>query len=267
MTKTMTKKLASLLLGFALFAPAFAASTPIAATPQIKTGKDGQPVKSFVERAEMLKKRAQKGGFDIIFLGDSITHQWEWVCGEKVGTNKDGTPNLRKTGGKAVWDAKLAPLGAEPSGIGGDRTEHLLWRVENGLFEGKSDPKLVVMMIGTNNTGARKDPPADIAAGVDAIVKAIQKRKPAAKILILGIFPRGEKPTYPGRVNNDAANKLIAKLADEKTVFYKDIGGVFLTKDGILERDIMPDLLHLNTEGYTRWADAVVPEIKKLLAK
>ncbi len=259
----MNKKLASLLLSFALFAPAFAASTPTAATPQIKTGKDGQPVKSFVERAEMLKKRAQKGGFDILFLGDSITHQWEWTIGEI----NEGRKTPSKTGGKAVWDAKLAPLGAEPSGIGGDRTEHLLWRVENGLLGGKADPKLVVMMIGTNNTGQRMDPPADIAAGVDAIVKAIQKRKPAAKILILGIFPRGEKPDDPKRVNNTKANVLIARLADGKNVFYKDIGGVFLTKDGILSRDIMPDLLHLNTEGYTRWADAVAPEIKKLLGK
>ncbi|MDR2673953.1 MAG: GDSL-type esterase/lipase family protein [Opitutaceae bacterium] len=252
----MNKKLASLLLGFALSATAFAATPPVAATPQIKTGKDGQPVKSFVERAEMLKKRAQKGGFDIIFLGDSITHQWERAIDGKT-----------RTGGKPVWDAKLAPLGAEPSGIGGDRTEHLLWRVENGLFDGKSDPKLVVMMIGTNNTGARMDPPADIAAGVDAIVKAIQVRKPAAKILILGIFPRGAAKDDPKRVNNTHANALIARLADGKKVFYKDIGGVFLTGDGVLEKSVMPDLLHLNYEGYNRWADAVIPEIKKLLGK
>ncbi|MDR0353719.1 MAG: GDSL-type esterase/lipase family protein [Opitutaceae bacterium] len=259
----MNKKLASVLLSIALFAPAFAASAPVAATPQIKTGKDGQPVKAFVKRAEMLKKRAQKGGFDILFLGDSITHQWEWVC----GATNEGRKTPSKTGGKAVWDAKLAPLRAEPSGIGGDRTEHLLWRIEDGLLEGKSDPKLIVMMIGTNNTGARMDPPADIAAGVDAIVKAIQKRKPAAKILVLGIFPRGATKDDPKRVNNTKANDHLAKLADGKQVFYKDIGDAFLTRDGVLERDIMPDLLHLNTEGYTRWADAVIPEIKKLLAQ
>jgi beta-glucosidase len=253
----MNKKLTTLLIGLALLAPAFvSAAPPVAATPQIKTNKDGQPVKAFLDRSEMLKKRAQKGGFDIIFLGDSITHQWERAVTEKV-----------KTGGKAVWDAKLVPLGAEPSGIGGDRTEHLLWRVENGLFEGKSDPKLVVMMIGTNNTGARMDPPADIAAGVDAIIKAIQKRKPAAKILVLGIFPRSATKDDPKRVNNTKANALIAKLADGEKVFYKDIGEVFLTQDGVLEKSVMPDLLHLNYEGYNRWADAVIPEIKKLLAK
>jgi lysophospholipase L1-like esterase len=261
----MHKKIASLLLGLALLASVCATPvpTPVAATPQMKVGKDGQPARYSLQRAEMLKKRAQKGGYDVLFLGDSITHQWEWVC----GAQNEGRKRFDKTGGKAVWDAKIAPLGAEPSGIGGDRTEHLLWRIEDGLLDGKADPRVVVLMIGTNNTGHRMDSPADIAAGVGAIVSAIQKRKPATKILVLGIFPRGEKSDDPKRVNNTQANALIAKLADGKNVFYKDIGGAFMARDGSLERAVMPDFLHLNTEGFNRWADAIIPDIKQLLGK
>ncbi|MDR0901193.1 MAG: GDSL-type esterase/lipase family protein [Opitutaceae bacterium] len=261
----MRKKIASVLLGLALLASACATTVPapVAATPQMKVGQDGQPARYSLRRAEMLKKRAQKGGYDVLFLGDSITHQWEWVC----GAQNEGRERFDKTGGKAVWDAKIAPLGAEPSGIGGDRTEHLLWRIEDGLLGGKADPKVVVLMIGTNNTGHRMDSPADIAAGVGAIVRAVQKRKPATKILVLGIFPRGEKSDDPKRVNNTQANALIARLADGKNVFYKDIGGAFVAKDGSLERVVMPDFLHLNTEGFNRWADAIIPDIKQLLGK
>jgi beta-glucosidase len=245
----MKKHITSIALAFALLLPAVAQAQKGEATkpePQInmRTGEVGV---SWWERHAELVKRAQAGGFDIMFIGDSITHQWE------------------RQGNKDVWAAKLAPLGAKAFGIGGDRTENLLWRLQWGLLDGKSDAKLFVMMIGTNNTGHRMDKPADIAAGVKACINEIQKRKPDAKILVLAIFPRGADAGNKSRLNNEAANKLIQKFADGKKVYYADIGNVFLTKEGMLEKSVMPDLLHLTADSYNLWADAVIPEIQKIM--
>ncbi len=202
-------------------------------------------------RHAMLTERAKAGGFDIMFIGDSITEFWE------NGKNNES------------WKAKLEPMKAARFGISGDRTEHVLFRVQNGLFEGKSKPKLVVLMIGTNNTGqkAASDSPEDIQAGVQAIIKAIHKERSQAKILLLAIFPRDAKPDGKFRKNNDAANVLLKELADGKKVFFADINQAFLTKDGVLEKSVMPDLLHPNAHGYDLWVDAVIPEINKVMKK
>ncbi|AWI08717.1 GDSL-type esterase/lipase family protein [Ereboglobus luteus] len=243
----MKKHIAYIALAFVLLVPAFAQKKYGGATkpePQISS-RTGMVSVGWWERHAKLVDRAQAGGFDIMFIGDSITHQWE---------NK----------GLKVWNEKLAPLDAKPFGIGGDRTENLLWRLQWGLLDGESNPKLVVMMIGTNNTGHRMDKPADIAAGVKACIDEIQKRKPDAKILVLAIFPRSAKANDEKRLNNEAANKLIQKFADSKKVYYADINKVFLTDSGVLEKSVMPDLLHLTPDSYHLWADAVIPEIKKI---
>lgn len=244
----MKKHIAPIVLAFALLIPASMQAQQSAATkaePQINL-KNGDVRPAWFKRHAELIERAQAGGFDIMFIGDSITHQWE-------------------SNGKDVWEKKLAPLGAKPFGIGGDRTENLLWRLQWGLLGGKSDPKLVVMMIGTNNTGHRMDKPADIASGVKACIDEIQKRKPDARILVLAIFPRSAQPGDKERLNNEEANKLIQKFADGKKVFYADINKVFLTKEGVLEKSVMPDLLHLTPESYNLWADAVIPELQKIM--
>jgi len=228
--------------------PAFAQARECAATqaePQLSMKTREVSVTWWKRHAELVA-RAQAGGFDIMFLGDSITQRWE-------------------TDGKEVWAKKLAPLGAKPFGISGDRTENLLWRLRWGQLGGKCNPRLVVMMIGTNNTGHRMDAPADIATGVRACIDEIQKRKPDAKILLLAIFPRGADSSDKQRLNNEAANKLIRAFADGQKVFYADIGAVFLTKEGVLEKSVMPDLLHPAAAGYELWADAVIPEIQKIL--
>lgn len=244
----MKKIITTLALLLALLAPvsAFAqAPERLSTKAATQLDKDGKTPEWWTMREQQLVERAQAGGFGIMFIGDSITHQWEAV-------------------GKAVWAQKLAPLGAQPFGIGGDRTENLLWRLQHGLLSGKSDPKLVVMMIGTNNTGHRKDKPEDIAAGVKACIDTIRQRKPDAKILVLAIFPRSAQPSDFMRMNNEAANKLLSAFADGKKVFYADINHIFLTKDGVLEKSVMPDLLHLSAASYDLWADAVIPEIKKI---
>ncbi len=181
---------------------------------------------------------AKAGNVDLLFLGDSITDGW-------------------RGGGLTVWNKYFAPLKAANFGIGGDRTEHVIWRLRHGELEG-IQPKLVVLMIGTNNG----DSAEDVTAGIKTIIADIHERSAGSRILLLGIFPRGEKPA--GRERNEAVNKMIAALPDRK-VTYLDIGAVFLTADGTLSADIMPDFLHPNARGYQLWADAIIGPVKQLL--
>ncbi len=182
---------------------------------------------------------AKAGGVDLLFTGDSITDGW-------------------RAEGKSIWDKYFAPLKAANFGISGDRTEHVIWRLRHGELEG-IQPKLVVLMIGTNNG----DSAEDVALGIKTIIHDINQRSPLSKILLLGIFPRGEKPS--GRERNDQVNKIISAYADNRRIVYQDIGQSFLTADGTLGKDIMPDALHPNAKGYQIWADAIIDTVKKML--
>ena len=198
---------------------------------------------NWTKRHDGFVEIAKKGGVDFLLLGDSITDGWRGK-------------------GKAVYAEQFEPLKAANFGIGGDRTQHVLWRLQNGELDGVT-PKLCMLMIGTKNG---KDSAEDVAAGITAIVKELQKKSPATKVLLLGIFPRGEKPN-PGREKNDKVNTMVAKLDDGgKTVKYLDIGGKFLAEDKSISKDIMPDFLHLTEAGYKLWADAVLPTVKEMLA-
>lgn len=222
---------------------------PIPVVPVTSKATTPAPTTSgWMARYKHFNELAAKGGFDVLFVGDSITHGWD-------------------NGGKAVWDKEIAPFTAANFGISGERTEQVLWRFEHGNLDGKLNPKVMVFMLGTNNTGHRKDKPEEIAAGVGAIMKTFHARFPKAKILLLAIFPRGATATDPLRVNNEAANALLAKFDGHWNIKYLDINQKFLTPDGILSRAIMPDLLHPNAKGYQIWADAVVPEIKAALGR
>jgi lysophospholipase L1-like esterase len=233
--KPLIRLSAVLLLG--LFGSAAASAQP--ANPATAA----VPRNDWMVQHEGFNARAKKGDVDVVFLGDSITAGW--------GGN-----------GKAIWAERYAPLKAVNFGIGGDRTQHVLWRVQNGNFDGIT-PKAVVLMIGTNNTGSDTAP--QIAEGVTAIVKEIQARTPATKILLLAVFPRNEKADNPARVKIAEINSIIAKLDDGKTVFFQDIGSKFLQPDGTLTREIMPDLLHLSPAGYQIWADAIQEKLTELL--
>ena len=211
---------------------------------------------AWVKRHEEFVAIAKQGGVDVLFLGDSITDFWR----------RDD----KRSGGKKIWDAQFAPLKAANFGISGDRTQHVLWRLENGELEGIA-PKAVVLMIGTNNTGFERDgktvrnTPAEVAEGVTAIVKKLRASLPQAKILLLGIFPRGEKPDHPQRAQIAQINVAIAKLADRKTVHYLDIGPRFLRADGMLPKEFMPDFLHPGELGYEIWADAIKAPLAGLM--
>ncbi|EIP97628.1 lysophospholipase L1-like esterase [Opitutaceae bacterium TAV1] len=180
----------------------------------------------------------------MMFLGDSITAGW--------GGN-----------GKAVWAERYTPLKAANFGIGGDRTEHVLWRLQNGALGGGIRPKVVVLMIGTNNTG--RDSAEQIAEGVTAIVAEIGKRAPQAKVLLLDVFPRGEKPDNDRRAKIAAINAIIEKLDDGRRVFFLPIGQKFVQPDGTISKAIMPDFLHLSAPGYRIWADAIDAKLGELL--
>lgn len=232
--KTLTRLFVVTLLGLGVLAAqaqvANRATTPV-------------PRNDWIVRHEGFNAIAKKGGVDLLFLGDSITDGW-------------------RGNGKAEWEKRFAPLKAANFGIGGDKTEHVLWRLQNGNLDG-IQPKAAMIMIGTNNTG--RDSAEQIAEGITAIVKEIQQRSPAAKILLLGVFPRGEKAKTPVREKITRINAIIAGLHDGQKVFFLDIGEKFLQPDGSLSKDIMPDFLHLSPAGYTIWADAVEAKLKELL--
>ena len=202
----------------------------------------------WMDRHAQCKAAAEKGGIDVLFIGDSITQAWE----------EDGAD---------IWKNEIAPLRAANLGFSGDRTQHILWRLDNGELPQALHPKAAVIMIGTNNTGHNMEKPEAIAAGIGAIVDRLHKHNPKTRILLLAIFPRGAKPDDKMRRNNDAVNALLAKLEGYKRVHYLDIGPKFLQAGGTLPQEIMPDLLHLSPKGYQIWADNVVPEIKKSLRK
>lgn len=188
---------------------------------------------------------AKAGDIDVLFIGDSITDGW-------------------RSTGEAVWKKFFTPLKAANFGISADRTEHVIWRLRNGELEG-FHAKVAVIMIGTNNGG---DPAEDVALGIKTIITDIQQRSPGTRILLLAIFPRAETAADGARKKNDAVNKIIATYAspvDPKRVVYMDIGAKFLTPDGVLSKDIMPDLLHPNAKGYQIWAEAIVDAVKQLL--
>jgi lysophospholipase L1-like esterase len=216
-------------------------------TATMPVPRDGE----WKKRHERFVAMAKKGGVDLLFLGDSITDLWG---GEGHGNRSQG---------RTIFHEEFEPLKAANFGIGGDQTQHVLWRIQNGELDG-IQPKVVMLMIGTNNTA--RNSAEEIAEGVTAIVKEIHKRSPRTKVLLLAVFPRGEKPNrYREKIKQ--VNAIIARLDDGgKTVRYLDIGDKFLEPDGAISKKTMYDFLHLTEKGYQTWADAVKGPIKELMA-
>jgi beta-glucosidase len=180
---------------------------------------------------------------DLIYIGDSIVQYFE-------------------TKGVEVWNRYYAPRKGVNLGISGDRTEHVLWRLDHGNIDGIA-PKLAVVMIGQNNAGYNSAP--QIAEGVSSIVQKLRARLPETKILVLGIFQRRAKTT-PERGVLDQANKTISSLADGKSVFFMDINDVFVRPDGTIPENLMPDFEHPSEEGYRLWAEAIEAKVAELFA-
>jgi beta-glucosidase len=204
---------------------------------------------NWTARAKLLDQRVkQTPDTEVLFIGDSITQGWEGVAG-----------------GSNVWKKYYAPRKAVNLGIGGDRTQHVLWRLEKAPLENVK-PKAAVVMIGTNNSNGEDNTPGQIVEGIEAIIKKLRERLPNTKILLLGIFPRGENfNVQRGKLTQ--INQVLVKLHDGKDVHFLDIGHQFLNSDGILPAEIMPDYLHLSEKGYQIWADAIEPKLAELLGE
>jgi len=202
-----------------------------ATTPALRTNPT-----NWIARHETFLAEAKKGGIDLLFVGDSITDFW-------------------RNRGSNVWNKYYAPRHAANFGIGGDRTQHVLWRIDHGELDGLK-PKVTVLMIGTNNSNS--DSADDIAAGVEKIVAEIRAKCPASKVLLLAIFPRNKPADKPEQLDTiKQVNARIARLDDGKMVHFLSINEKFLGPDGKVPADIMPDFLHPNEKGYQIWADAM----------
>jgi beta-glucosidase len=204
----------------------------------------------FMERHEAFLQRAREGPVGLLFLGDSITEGW--------------------AGAPGVWDHYYAKWNAANFGVAGDKTQHLLWRITHGELDAL-DPAVVVLMIGTNNSG---DATADQIVRANArIVEVIRQRLPRTRILLLALFPRGPRSSPGGEWDDgvtrmaviDAVNARLAGLDNGTTVRFLNINPVFLDRDGRIPRNLMPDQLHLSRTGYERWARAMDPLLQTLM--
>ena len=197
------------------------------------------------------KKADQK----VVFLGDSITQLWHT---DTVNGWEGGTP---------VWEKYYAALPAANFGIAGDKTENVLWRItEGGDLDGMA-PKVLVLLIGVNNLlpYGGKNSPGQTAEGITFLVDCLKKKLPETKILLLGIFPCGERAEDPMREKIRRTNQSISKLGDLKQVFYLEIGNRFVEPDGTLTKEKVRDFVHLSEKGYGIWAEAMQPYLVDLL--
>jgi beta-glucosidase len=234
---------------FALLVLSGWATSPLLADPSVGEPKRGN-AKFFRRHAENLE-RAAAGPAEVVFLGDSITEGW------------------RKF--PKIWEEAWGRYNPANFGIGGDRTQHVIWRIEQGEFD-KLSPRVVVLMIGTNNTAA--DSGEAIAAGVIRIVELLHDNLPETKILLLAVFPRG--PRINGRgvqedweakmAKIDVVNTALAQLEDGDHVRFLDIGPKLMTADGQITRTVMPDQLHLSAAGYQIWAEFMAPLLAEMLS-
>lgn len=195
-----------------------------------------------VERFEAIKREAEARSHPIAFLGDSLTRKWD----------------------RSLWDQHFARLDALNAGVNGDRTEHLLWRIEHGNLAGQK-PELVLVLIGTNDIG-RNQPPEIIAEGVREILVALRAQLPTSRILLLGVLPRTESPGSERRRQVAAVNQLIRTCADREHVFYADLGDALLDQAGRLTREVSPDGVHLSERGYMLLTDRLEHELGGLPA-
>lgn len=203
----------------------------------------------FLAAHQVLLEKKSQGVIDVYFLGDSITRRWQ-------GTDY---PEHKKN-----WDRNFHGWNAADFGWGGDSTQNVLWRLKHGELEGVN-PKLVVLLIGTNNVGPGPPPgeedarAGDVSQGIRAILDVIRQQAPGAKIILMGITARndGGKPTAMPTINK--INAQIAKFADGENVVYLDINDKLADRDGKLFAGVTEDGLHLSIAGYQIWADALKP--------
>ena len=247
----MIKKIV-LMLCAACMAAASQCGELLSVTPSLPAEKT---LKWWKPRFDSVKAKAAAGGYEVVFLGDSITHGWE-------------------KRGKNVWMKYFAegPYKALNGGFSGDRTEHLLWRIDNGMLDG-TDPKVFVLLIGTNNTGHKKieeERPIDTVLGIVEVINRLNAKFPKAKVILHPIFPRGQTPDNELRKRNNVVNRalsLIGKHPYADRVLLCNLTDKLQNKDGTLDKAVFPDFLHPAEAGYEIWAKELVPYLDFALGR
>jgi beta-glucosidase len=205
----------------------------------------------WTERHQTILSRLTKDP-ELIIIGNSIFHSLD---------NEDR---------KEVWEKYLDQYRTVNMGISGDRTENVIWRLQNGSLE-NINPKVALLLIGTNNTDGNHylniSTPEELAGGIWKICEIVEEKLPATKILIMGILPYGYKPNHRDNINK-ATNALISKFPKMDTnLCYMDIGPIYLDADGKVRKELMPDYLHPNPEGHLLMFAALEDEIERLMAE
>jgi lysophospholipase L1-like esterase len=224
--------------------------TPPANTAIVPASKLENDFYDWWARHEAVLKAKEETNPEIVLLGDSITHLW--------GGNPP-TPG-RKANGAQAFEKTFAGKRVLNLGFGWDRTQNVLWRLDHGEFDGLH-PAFVVVNIGTNNFAgtahARMNTPEEIAEGVRAILIRLRAKSPESRIILMGIFPRGEKPTDPMRARVAAVNALLAEFGKTDGITFIDLGPKLTQPDGTISRETMGDFLHPAEAGYAIWGEAL----------
>lgn len=215
------------------------ASEPSSVIPVARTDEAGA-----ARQAEGLRRVRETASAQVVFLGASLVQGWERE-------------------GASVWQERIAPLGALQIGVGGDRTEHVLWRLAEAPLT-KLAPKVIVLNIGSNNLGHGTSTAEETVLGIRRVVAVLRKQCPASTLLLLDVFPRGERMN-PLRGDVAQVNQCLARLDDGVRVRFLRVGDRFVEDDGSIRKETMPDFLHLSEAGYRTWGDAIVPEITRVL--
>lgn len=240
--ETITPEIREVRLKKYLLARAERAKLP---PPPVRPAAEAYPIRQgALPKHNCFLAVAKRGNIDLLFVGDSITDFFG-----------------RGDRGQDVWKEYYGPRKAANFGSSGDTTQDVLWRVEDGELEG-FEAKVIVLMLGTNNIGRNEN--ADIAAGNRAILDHFREMQPQAKILLLGIFPRGEANSK-ARKPVSVINAILETYADDEYIFYLDAGSALLNPDGSFIDDTMADGVHPATKGYQLWAEAMEPTLAEWL--
>jgi len=197
------------------------------------------------------KTEPREAGPQLVLVGNSIFHTLDYAKGVEV------------------WNRYLNHFHTVNLGFSGDRTENVIWRLENGEID-QINPKLILLLIGTNNTDGNHflaiTEPKALQDAIWKITRIIRKKLPETKILILGIFPYGYKANYRDNLNKETNKYLATFPSKDKQIFYRDIGNIFLDENGKIDKGLMPDYLHPNVNGHLLMFKTLAPDIEKLMA-